>query len=134
MSAVLTLPHEIQNKVLRTIIDSIIETACVNPPPMPRRELYLYTSRIALQILDLRHISKHAAREVMFVCWKRLERILLINAWERPMTIALYREELVLAKCVCGWLRTSPDDDFLLTKARQVVSETQLSMGVRALK
>lgn len=115
------LPQEIEHNILCRIIDSMIWEASTNKVGFGMPELVALLSRVAQQILDLRYISRHAARDVMFICWKRFEKIYTTNQFDPELSTIWYIQKCLLADCLRGWLQVGPSDDFLLTKARRVV-------------
>lgn len=119
MSQLPTLPQEILDEIIRTAIDLIIRTARVqiyNSRCFPEE-----VSRAAEQILSLRFLSRASAREVMSICWKRLDKILSNADPERKISPAAGVEERILERCVSGWIEKCQDDDHLLARARGVV-------------
>lgn len=119
MSQLPTLPQEILDEILRTAIDLIIRTARVQIYNTQYRGAQAW--RAARQILALRYFSRASAREVMSICWRRLQKILL-NA-ERIISPAAHVEEWILEQCVRRWLRTCQDDDDELSTARRAMKD-----------
>lgn len=86
-------------------------------------EMHLRASRAAQRMLNLRYVSRHAAKEAMFICWKKFEKIPLTHDYVYAFEPAASLEEVILADCVRGWLPVGlNDEDLLLMTARRIVN------------
>lgn len=133
MSGLPLLPQEIQREIVRSRINSIIATACrtSNQYDYNHRNTLTMAYAAVRLILNLRYISKATAREVMFVCLGRLEKIGSIPGHMCFFSDSLYFEQFILIDCVYGWLHICPDDDFLLSRAHKTLKECEIDLAFR---
>lgn len=126
MSGLPSLPQEIQHEIIRSTVNLIIDTACekaVQCLIFNSQENLTLAYQAVSRIPNLRYISKATARDVMSVCWERLEKILSSYNGKRIYWARVIFEKLIVVDCLCGWLQICPDDDFLLLRARKMVKE-----------
>lgn len=125
MSEAPMLPPEIQLEILNSAINQIMRSSIKVRRYFDEPTARAHASRSAQQILNLRLISTLADREVISICWKKFEKIILIDPWHRTDSWEMHIEELILGHCLRGWLLEAPNvsDDPLLRRARQMVHE-----------